>query len=569
MYQHTSSIILFYDRLQRRHSTSTRAYTTIHRRHSLMENIFITALVRAGLCRQHAREKPSSCHQGIARSLVRGHRTKPLLRSAHAFHSKTSSQALAAGAMEHSVEEDPRQFVDFYISSEKTGEQASCQTKAAKAVLELPSIEASGFKSSGLAKARPSTEEETLLLEHFLKMIDMELENQEEVYEIYQKLPHPRITYLSRKYRSRFLVKLAVVEKKTPQVAQRYISVLEDIRAAGLHIFLSEWNSAIHLVGRQFARVTTEEAEAAVLMYKEMERAGIEGSHVTFNILFDIAVKAGDFAFAEVILKEMNIRKLYLDRYVSVGKIYYHGLRHDGKGVRDAYVDLINCGQIVDTVVLNCVIASLLNAGERATAEQVYYRMRKICTETKGYVFEHQSFRDQRNIARVLTKASIALKHSSDAFRQLQDEQPRTPNFRTFKILLRYHVEVTGEMQGVTAILDDMTVLGVPAYGSTYWLIFKGFALHGGVPYTAWTKTRLEKLWDSFMSAVSVENDFAYLGKWPVIWILRAFGKCHGKDVALAKWEIMKEHWHPTEEEAGIVYGILSHQEYMHQKGWS
>ena len=533
-----------------------------------MENIFITALVRAGFCRQHAKEQTSSCHQDIAKRNIRGYTAKAPSRFTHAFHSRTPSQALAVAAVERVAKEDPRQLVDFYISSEQTEEKASSHPMAVKTEFELPAIEAPRLKPSGLTKATPSTEEETLLLEQFLKMVDAELENQQELYEVYQRLPHPRIVYLSRKYRKRFLLKLSVVEKKTPQVMQRYISVLEDVRAAGLHIFLSEWNSAIHLVGRQLERVSTEEAEAAVHVYKEMEHAGIKGDHVTFNILFDIAAKAGDFAFAEVILKEMKSRKLDLDRHSSVGKIYYHGLRHNGKGVRDAYMDLINCGQIVDTLVLNCVITSLLNAGERAAAEQVYYRMRKNCTRMKGYVFEHQTFWDKRDIARALTRASVALKQSPEALEQLQAEQPRMPNFETFKILLRYHVETTGELQTVTAILDDMAVLSVPAYGRVYALIFKGFALHGGIPYTAWTKTRLEKIWNSFMSAVSVENDFAYLGKWSVIWILRAFNKCHGKEVALEKWEVVRERWHPTEEETEVIYGILSHQEYLSQKGW-
>ena len=486
----------------------------------------------------------------------------------HAFHSKTPSQALAADAAARPEEEDPKKFLDFYISSGQIEEQALHHRLTAKAELELPAIEPLGFRPSRFVKALPSTEEEKLLLEQFLEMVDAKSENQQELYEIYQRLPRPGISYLSRTYRRRFVMKLAVVEKKNPQVAQRYISVLEDIRAAGLHIFLSEWNSAIHLVGRQFQRVTAEEAEASVLLYKEMEHAGLKGNHVTFNILFDVAAKAGDFAFAEVILEEMKNRNLDLGRYGRTGMIFYHGLRHDGKGVRDAYLDLINCGEIVDTVVLNCVIASLLRAGERAAAEQVYYRMRKICTQKKGYVFERPSFREKRDISRALLKASVALRHFPEAFKQLQDEQPRTPNFETYKILLRYHVEVTGELQGATAVIDDMAVLGVPAYGSVYVLLFQGFALHGGVPYTAWTKTRLDSIWDSFMSAVSVEDDTACVSKWAVIWILRAFYRCYGKDASLAKWEIMKEQWQATEEEVEVVYGILSYQEHMSQKGW-
>ena len=471
------------------------------------------------------------------------------------------------------MENDPRQFVDFYLRQDHGEEDQFDNTKAAPKVFDLPALEAPQTKRIEDDKISPSikpsmSEKEEMLVEEIRKMVEAESENQREIYEAYRTLPHPRIVYLPRRLRNRLLLKLSVVEKKTLRAMQQYISVLEDVKVAGLHIFLSQWNSAIHLVGRHFGGVTAEEAEAAVVLYKEMERAGIEGNHVTFNILFDIAVKAGNFAFAEVILREMGARKLEIDRHGSIGLIYYQGLRHSGQGIRDAYMKLVSRGQIVDTVVLNCVMVSLLNAGERAAAEQVYYRMRRVCTKDKDYVFEHQTFRDKRNIARILSHASKTLAHSPEALKQLQDEQPCAPNFETYKILLRYHVETTGELIAVTAVLDDMAVVGVPAYGRVYTDIFKGFAIHGGVPYTAWTRPRLESIWRSFMNAASVRNDTVYIGKWSVIWVLRAFNKCSGHEAALTRWEAMKKQWSPTEEEAEVIHGILSHQEYLKQRGW-
>ena len=535
-----------------------------------MENIFITALVRAGLCSQHRTDHSSwtgSCHHSSISSLYRQYTSKAVSKCAHAFHSKSPSQILALPVAEQPTEEDPIHFLDIYIRQDQIEERPSFLTETN----DLPALEAPKSRrvddADNSSTIKPfMSEREEKLVEEIRKMIEVESENQQEIYEAYRSLPHPRIVYLSRNLRKRLLLKLSVLERKTLIGMQQYISVLEDVRTAGLHIFLSQWNSAIHLVGRHLVRVSADDAEAAVSLYKEMEHAGIEGNHVTFNILFDIAVKAGDFSFAEVILSEMKVRKLEISRYGSVGLIYYQGRRHDGQGVRDAYIELVKRGQIVDTVVLNCVIVSLLNSGERAAAEQVYYRMRKI-SEEKGCVFEHQSFQDKRTIARVLSKADKALRHSPEAFKHLQDDQLRLPNLGTFHILLRYHVEVTGELQAVTAVLDDMGVMGVPAYELIYRDIFKGFANHGGVPYTAWTKPRLERIWKSFMIAVSAGDDITCLGKWSVIWVIRAFNKCSGYEAALAKWEVMKKQWSPTEEEAEIIHGILSHHEHLQQKG--
>lgn len=175
-----------------------------------------------------------------------------------------------------------------------------------------------------------------------------------------------------------------------------------------------------------------------------------QGRSVSLSILFDLSAKAGKFALAELILKEMRSRQLPLDRHARVGIIFYEGLRGNGQGVRRAYHDFVNSGEIVDTVVLNCVIASLLRAGEPAAAQQVYERMKRMHAQKTGS--EEVPFLDwqaTRDITAVLRTAAIEFKYQPEKLKTLQAEQSLAPNLRTFNIFLDYHIQETGSLTAV------------------------------------------------------------------------------------------------------------------------
>ncbi|KAK5182169.1 hypothetical protein LTR16_010282, partial [Cryomyces antarcticus] len=160
---------------------------------------------------------------------------------------------------------------------------------------------------------------------------------------------------------------------------ERYLSIVDDMKEAGIPMTVAEWNTAVAFAGRWYERVTAAEVENALHIWKEMEhQAGVQGTNVTFNILFDIATKAGKYVLAEMIMKEMQKRNLKYNRYFRFGLIYYYGLRADGDGVRRAYKDFVEAGEIVDTAVMNCVMVSLIRAGEPTAAEEVFLRMKRL-----------------------------------------------------------------------------------------------------------------------------------------------------------------------------------------------
>lgn len=391
----------------------------------------------------------------------------------------------------------------------------------------------------------------------FLQMIqDPEATNQD-LFQSYQALPFPGVSHISQEFRRTLLSRLSISEERSESATLRYLSVVDDMKAADLPMSRSEWSSAIHLAGRCYSKVSAAEVEAALRIWKEMEQdAGVEGTSVTFNILFDIAVKAGKFGLAEMILKEMNARKLKLRRFAYVGLIYYHGVKGDGDGIREAYRHLVDDGQIVDTAVLNCVIASLLRADEPAAAEQVYERMKSMQAKMGTRKLPPSNWKKSRELGLLLERAARSSK-SKEEKQKLQDEQSLAPNRRTFVILLSHHISRTGELQRVASLLDEMQLLGLAIHGRLFMEIFRGFANHGGIRYSPWTSTRLDSVWNALQKTLEDDVEGVYISKWMAIWVVRAFARCSGRSRALGIWDELKSRWKPTEQERTMMSGIL------------
>ena len=396
-------------------------------------------------------------------------------------------------------------------------------------------------------------------VEHLEQVLKDQNSSHEIIYEVYSKLPSPGVSLLSESTRHLLLQQLSVIECKNRASMLRYISIIEDIKSTNLSLRESEWNSAIAYAGRCFARVQSSEVESAILIWKEMElEAGVQSGTVTFNILFDIATKAGKFILAEMILKEMNDRGLKYNRFSHCGLIYFHGLRGDGAGVRKAYRGLIEAGQIVDTTIMNCVIASLIRAGELPAAEQVYERMKSMLREKTGLISPKSDWQHARQLGRILEKAARNLHDQPTMLQRLQAKQCLAPNLQTFFILIRHHVFQTGELRRVAVLLDEMQRLKIPVHGRIFLNLFKGFAHHGGIKYTLWTAERLEDVWISLLSALDDKIDNVEVMKWMVVWIIRAFEKCAQEKRTLEIWNELSKRWKAkNDDERGAVEHLL------------
>ena len=413
-----------------------------------------------------------------------------------------------------------------------------------------------------VTSAPTATERATqIALEKLMAMLDQEDCSHDAILEAYSALPSPGVVHLSPWKRRLLLKRLSTVEKKTPRGLARYLLIVDDMKAAGLPMIGAEWNSVLAFTGRCSFPVQAAEVESVLQIWREMEQdSGVESGEVTFNILFDVAAKAGKYALAEMIMEEMRARNLPLNRFARTNRIFYHGLQGDGDAVREAYKAFVEAGEIVDTVVINCVIASLILAGEPQAAELVYERMKRMYSvATNGLSPSHYNWKRCRDLGRTLNRAVRHLRSQSEEHQALQNEQLLCPDLRTYAIFIEYHVLQTGELRRIIALLEEMQAFRVPLHGRIFVKLLKGFAKHGGVRYTSWTSARLEKVWASLLAVLGHQGDDEavvaelYVGKWMVVWAVRAFYCCCGYSRAMDIWAELRSRWKPSHEEEAAV----------------
>lgn len=380
----------------------------------------------------------------------------------------------------------------------------------------------------------------------------------EEIYLLYRDLPAPRVPYLESKARHKLLHHLAVIEHKNEHSMLRYLSVVDDMKGTAIPLSTSEWNSALSFVSRYVARSTAVEVESALHMWREMEHvAGVKGSDATFNVLFDVATKAGKFTLAKMIYKEMQARGFEFTRYHHVSQIHYYGLKGDGDGARAAYKALVEAGEIVDTVVLNCMMSALIYAHEPNAAENIYERMKRIHLETSGSALTPRNYKDRREINKTLMKMALIAKADPSRREEFQRRSIIAPDLQTYRILVNYYAVETGELDKAAKVLDEMKWFELPVHGALFLALLKGFGMHGGIRYTHWTEDRLENVWKAFMDALDNEVEDLYMSKWIVMWALRAFAKCSGKSRTIDVWEQIKERWDPVGDDLDHVLKAL------------
>jgi len=382
----------------------------------------------------------------------------------------------------------------------------------------------------------------------------------QDVFDTYKKLPTPGVVYLDTDTIRSLLRHLSVVERPSPVALQRFMSVLDDMKSAHIHITQSEWTTAIYFAGRCMGTVSGEEVASALNVWRDMEhRAGVKGGFVTLNVLFDVAVKAGKYILAETFLKELRARKLKLHRHFRVSLLYYYGVMQNGNAVRQTYQDLVEVGDIVDTVVMNAVISALFRAGEPAAAEHVFERMKKLDalkhTPAPGHRFFLNNWRDRRAVGLHFTHQARQLRREKkdEELKELQDYAPIAPNSRTYSLLIRHHAKVTGDIDRINELLQEMRDRSVKIEGTTFIVMFQGFNAFGGVRYSSWTPDKLERMWTWFLLALENKADRTWLSSLPIMAAIKAFKRCTTIERALSAWEEIRPGWQPNEQELESV----------------
>ncbi|KAL2801466.1 hypothetical protein BJX66DRAFT_289893 [Aspergillus keveii] len=339
------------------------------------------------------------------------------------------------------------------------------------------------------------------------------------VFTLYRELPSPGVAHLSKRSRGALLRRFAEPPDRRWVDARRYLALIEDMLTARLPLSRSLWTSAIHLAGRATGKVNKQDLVRAIGIWHQMEHIGrVESDEVVFGVLFDIATKSGQYTVADRILEEMESRKLQFGRAGKVSKIFYYGLTQDPVGISRTFDEYVESGEIVDITVINCLMASFLNAGEKKTARQLYQRLLTTASTTHlASTTDKASWhvsgptltpelvpyrRRNKKLSRVL-QMSASLKDTFPRHhRALQQALLVAPDTRTFHIFLKHHAHRSGTLDAFMSIVSDMErIYRVPPRGMIYLLLFDGFARNGRSK-RGWSAEHLRTVWTAYLRAL-------------------------------------------------------------------
>ncbi|KAM0689882.1 hypothetical protein Q7P36_010754 [Cladosporium allicinum] len=515
-----------------------------------LEDVFIRSLVAAGQCRQHRANEPSRQQRG-----TRGWR-HPKDQGVNTYGSKRYSSTSVDGpgnAMtdpsntkkaEHIpfpeiTKDEYKDMVNTYgLPSDMWEQTAFGMENKSKKRREryplAPRLVVSAEKEDDPPHRErvvldPEDETHARQLERLLRLCKKRhgSVSHDSLWRAYCKLRTPRLRYMSDYMIRTLFAHLTWTEHAhlNDSARQRYFSLLEDCVGEQIKLTVVEWSAAMHFASRAVRSSTDHEVKDAVELWMQMEESGIQANNVTFNILFYAAVKAGRFALADTIYNELTSREMELDRYFRISMIYYAGARADGDAVRKAFNDMVNAGEIIDTAVMNCVILSLIRAGEPSAAELVFHKMNALHDEkygTKG----PDDWREQRKLFKMLNSTAHRLRAEREAHEgsffgapfsgddrreQIQEVTPIAPNAATYRLLLHWHSLNSGELDRIQELLAEKRSRGFHVHGSVYLHLFAGFIIHGGFVHSAWKPSILEAYWQEFLEASTLPNDGYWL----------------------------------------------------------
>jgi pentatricopeptide repeat protein len=387
-----------------------------------------------------------------------------------------------------------------------------------------------------------------------------------EVYGLYSKLPEPRMLSIAYDLRGALLRAFGAPRTRDARSMLQYFALVGDIKKAGLPLRRSEWNFAISFASRYVRKTTRAELVTAMKLWREMESDwGIMANEVTFNILFDVASKAHDFALAEEVYKEMDVRGIPFNRYHYVSMIHFFGLKQDGDGVRAAYREMVEDGQIIDTMVLNCVIASLLRSGEEDAAADIYERMKSANNNSKETSAAppprpppHQDeWGSNRLVRRVLMMYGKLSKKHPDMSQHLQATTSLAPDLQTFRILSDHFGVKLGDLPRLSRYLDDMGALELPLHGAIYSVIFRVFSAHGGNPNNHWTEEMLKRVFQTMLDAVDAGVEGLRIEVRLAMQVIHAFTKCSDADTTREALEQMRARLKVTKTQEMFLEDVL------------
>ncbi|KAF4505902.1 hypothetical protein G6O67_007803 [Ophiocordyceps sinensis] len=377
----------------------------------------------------------------------------------------------------------------------------------------------------------------------------------ESIYKLYNLLPEHRMLHITWPWRNRMMRVMGMPRKRNMESMLRYFALVADIKNAGLTLRRSQWNFALAYAAKYASRATAQEMESTLRLWREMEcEANVPGNDVTFNILFDVAANAGNFALADMIYQEMEYRGIEYNRFHHVSLIHYFGLKLDSGGIRAAYREMVESGEMIDTVVLNCAISGLLRCGEEGAAEETYERMKS--SHSRAPELPKRDYMMSKVIAKVFMMFSKVSKKHPELKETLQATVSLSPDLHTYKLLVQHYAIRVGNLNQVVKYLDEMKFFKVPVHPTIFLALFKGFYMYGGFPGSDWSESRLDGLLSALYQARDMHASDFSIDRWLVIWALRAVKKCSSEEAVTNTFDAMARRWNIPEDRQPFMHAI-------------
>lgn len=399
-----------------------------------------------------------------------------------------------------------------------------------------------------------------------VRLLDSPQSPLEHIMEVYHDIPPPGAQHLSRNIIRKMRNRLADGADRDRVFENQYLDLIEDCRTAGKAIPTSAWTTVISLTGRANKRVTSKDVDSILSRWKQMEtEAGTPANEVTFNVMFDVTSKARKFVLADMIYQEMQARGHHKDRFFRVSLIYYYGLKKDGAGVRRAYKELVDAGEMVDTVVVSCVVEALLQAGEPLAADHTFERAKQLHARKSGTPSQQilpPTARPQSNyLGPVLVTGTSRSWNKPSPYQETANATDLAPTIRTYRALIYYHAMAAGDIERVAALVAELEAVQLPISGIIFHHIFKGFATHGGLRYSSWTQHRLEGAFEAYLNAIASSNGQVFVSEAMCELCLGAFVRVAGVERMREVWDELQLFWTKAREEdiarvAQIVEGL-------------
>ena len=379
----------------------------------------------------------------------------------------------------------------------------------------------------------------------------------ESIYKLYCQLPEPRMLNLTGTWRNKLMRIMGAPRKRDMESMLRYFALVGDVKNAGLTLRRSQWNYAMSFATKYASRSGAQEMEAALRLWREMEReAKIKGNDVTFNVLFDVAAKAGNFTLAEMIYSEMEKRGIEFNRFHHVSLIYYFGLKLDSGGIRAAYREMVESGEMIDTVVLNCVISGFLRCGEEAAAEETYERMKN--GNTLAVDMPERDYMMGKVVTKVLMMFSKVGREHPQLKESLQTNVQLAPDVRTYRLLVEHYAIKLGDLGKVAKYLDEMKFLKISVHPTIFLALLKGFYAHGGIQGSEWSYKRLQGVLSAMYTARDDHARGFKIGNWLAVWALRAVKKCSlSSEAVIQTYDEMASRWDIPEHRLPFMSSLL------------